>query len=140
MGADGWLGIGWPKEFGGQGALGASSSSSSSTRCSAPASPSRFLTLCTVGPTLMKYGTDEQKRAVCCRAILRGELHFAIGYTEPEAGTDLASLQDARGARRRRLRRQRAEGVHQPRRVRRLHLAGGAHRPRRAQAQGHLAS
>ena len=64
--------------------------------------------------------------------------HFAIGYTEPGSGTDLASLQHAGRARRRRVRGQRAEGVHEPRRPRRLRVARGAHRPRRAQAQGHL--
>jgi alkylation response protein AidB-like acyl-CoA dehydrogenase len=53
--------------------------------------PIPFLTLCTVGPTLMKFGSDEQKAAILPR-ILRGELHFAIGYSEPGAGTDLASL------------------------------------------------
>jgi alkylation response protein AidB-like acyl-CoA dehydrogenase len=91
MGADGWLGIGWPKEYGGQGR---------STvdqyiffdEVQRAGFPIPFLTLCTVGPTLMKYGTDEQK-AKFLPAILRGELHFAIGYSEPSAGTDLASLQ-----------------------------------------------
>src|SRR5918995_4159865 len=48
-------------------------------------------TLNTVGPTLMRFGSDEQKEQFLPR-ILAGEVHFAIGYTEPAAGTDLASL------------------------------------------------
>jgi len=53
--------------------------------------PLPFLTLNTVGPTLREYGTPEQSQAFCPR-ILAGEIFFAIGYSEPGAGTDLASL------------------------------------------------
>ena len=70
--------------------------------------------------------------------ILAGEIHFSIGYTEPDAGTDLASLKTLGRARRRRVRHQRPEGLHQPRHRRRLHLARRAHQPRREEAQGHL--
>ena len=49
------------------------------------------MTLQTVGPTLQTYGTELQKKKFL-PAILAGEVHFAIGYSEPEAGTDLASL------------------------------------------------
>jgi hypothetical protein len=90
MGADGWLGIGWPKEFGGQG-RSAIEQYVFFDEVQRAGFPIPFLTLCTVGPTLMKYGTDEQK-ARFLPPILRGELHFAIGYSEPGAGTDLASL------------------------------------------------
>ena len=44
-----------------------------------------------MGPTLAQFGTDEQK-AFFLPKILAGEIHFCIGYTEPEAGTDLAAL------------------------------------------------
>ena len=54
--------------------------------------PIPILTLNTVGPTLLKFGTDEQK-AEYPPKILEGKCHFSIGYTEPESGTDLASLQ-----------------------------------------------
>jgi alkylation response protein AidB-like acyl-CoA dehydrogenase len=90
MGADGWLGIGWPKEFGGQG-RSTMDQYIFFDEVQRAGFPIPFLTLCTVGPTLMKYGTEEQK-AKMLPAILRGELHFSIGYSEPEAGTDLASL------------------------------------------------
>ena len=53
--------------------------------------PIPYLTLNTVGPTIMRYGTDEQKDYFLPR-ILEGELHFSIGYSEPGSGTDLASL------------------------------------------------
>jgi alkylation response protein AidB-like acyl-CoA dehydrogenase len=53
--------------------------------------PLPAVTLQTVGPTLQEHGTAEQREFFLPR-ILAGDLHFAIGYTEPEAGTDLASL------------------------------------------------
>src|SRR5262245_26694723 len=90
LGADGWLGIGWPKEFGGQ-ARPAIEQFIFFDEVQRAGFPIPFLTLCTVGPTLMKFGSDEQKASFLPR-ILRGELHFAIGYSEPGAGTDLASL------------------------------------------------
>lgn len=90
MGRDGWLGIGWPREYGGQGrsAIEQYLFFDEAQRAGAPVP---FLTINTVGPTLMRYGTDEQKAAFLPR-ILRGEVHFSIGYSEPDAGTDLASL------------------------------------------------
>jgi 3-oxocholest-4-en-26-oyl-CoA dehydrogenase alpha subunit len=90
MGADGWLGIGWPKEFGGQ-ARSAIDQYVFFDEVQRAGFPIPFLTLCTVGPTLMKFGTEEQK-AKLLPAILQGKCHFAIGYSEPSAGTDLAAL------------------------------------------------
>jgi hypothetical protein len=90
MGADGWLGIGWPREQGGQGRPPTDQFIffDEAQRAGAPIP---FVTLNTVGPTLMRFGSDDQK-ARFLPGILGGEIHFAIGYTEPEAGTDLASL------------------------------------------------
>jgi alkylation response protein AidB-like acyl-CoA dehydrogenase len=90
MGADGWLGVGWPVEYGGRGfgPIEQQIFVDEATRADVPL-PS--VTLQTVGPTLQAYGTAEQK-ARFLPAILAGEVHFAIGYTEPESGTDLASL------------------------------------------------
>jgi len=90
MGKDGWLGIGWPKEFGGQGRP-ASDQFIFFTEVQRARAPFPFVTLNTVGPMIMRMGTDEQK-SFFLSGILAGEINFAIGYTEPEAGTDLASL------------------------------------------------
>ncbi len=90
MGKDGLLGIGWPTEYGGQ-ARGPIDHFIFTDEVQRSGFPLPFLTLNTVGPTLMRYGTDEQKQEFLPR-ILRGEVHFAIGYSEAEAGTDLASL------------------------------------------------
>jgi 3-oxocholest-4-en-26-oyl-CoA dehydrogenase alpha subunit len=90
MGRDGWLGVGWPEEFGGQGRTPLEQYVFFDEANTAGV-PMPLVTLNTVGPTLMAYGTDEQKQRFL-RPILAGELHFAIGYSEPGAGTDLASL------------------------------------------------
>ena len=91
MGKDGWLGLGWPREYGGQDrtALEQFIFIDEVRRAGAPFP---FVTLSTVGPVLMQLGSEEQKTEYLPR-ILAGEVHFAIGYTEPESGTDLASLQ-----------------------------------------------
>ncbi len=91
MGSDGWLGVGWPVEYGGQGrsVLEQYVFFDVASRAKAPVP---MIALNTVGPTIMRFGTDEQKSKYL-PGILSGELDFAIGYTEPEAGTDLASLQ-----------------------------------------------
>ena len=90
MGADGWLGIGWPKEYGGQGRSQIEQFIffDESMRAGAPVP---MLTINTVGPTIMRFGTDEQKEFFLPK-ILKGEIHFCIGYSEPGAGTDLAAL------------------------------------------------
>jgi alkylation response protein AidB-like acyl-CoA dehydrogenase len=90
VGKDGWLGIGWPKEFGGQGRP-ATDQFIFFDETRRAGAPFPFVTINTVGPTIMRYGTDEQK-SFFLPGIRAGELNFAIGYTEPEAGTDLASL------------------------------------------------
>ncbi|MGI5196706.1 acyl-CoA dehydrogenase family protein [Streptomyces sp. CA-288835] len=90
IGADGWLGLGWPVAYGGQG-RGADEQFVFFDEAYRAGAPVSMVTLNTVGPTLMKYGTEEQKDFFLPR-ILRGDLVFAIGYTEPSAGTDLASL------------------------------------------------
>src|SRR3954464_4237598 len=90
LGTDGWLGIGWPEEWGGQ-------NRSMIDQLLFPdvaadfGVPIPYLTLNTVGPTIMRYGTEEQKQYFLPR-ILAGDLHFSIGYSEPGSGTDLASL------------------------------------------------
>lgn len=90
IGSDGWLGLGWPKEYGGQG-RGAIDQFILFDEIQRAGAPFPFVTINTVGPTLMTYGSDEHKQQYL-PGILQGEVNFAIGYTEPEAGTDLASL------------------------------------------------
>ena len=90
LGQDGWLGIGWPVEYGGQG-RSIEEQFIFFDEVQRAGLPFPFVTVNTVGPTLMAYGTDEQKRKYL-PGILSGDVVFAIGYTEPEAGTDLASL------------------------------------------------
>jgi alkylation response protein AidB-like acyl-CoA dehydrogenase len=90
LGADGWLGFGWPKEYGGQG-RSATEQYIVFDEIQRAGIPFPFVTVNTVGPTIMRFGTDEQKAAYL-PGILAGEINVAIGYTEPQAGTDLASL------------------------------------------------
>ncbi|QGZ49992.1 acyl-CoA dehydrogenase [Streptomyces sp. QHH-9511] len=90
IGGDGMLGLGWPQEYGGQG-RGPDEQFVFFDEAYRAGAPVSMVTLNTVGPTLMKYGTEDQKAYFLPR-ILRGETVFAIGYSEPEAGTDLASL------------------------------------------------
>ena len=91
MGTDGWLGIGWPKEYGGQGrtALEQFIFWDETYRARAPL---HVIAVNTVGPTIMEFGTEVQKKTLL-PGILKGKLFFGIGYTEPGAGTDLASLE-----------------------------------------------
>ncbi|MCK2239529.1 MULTISPECIES: acyl-CoA dehydrogenase family protein [unclassified Crossiella] len=90
LGRDGWLGVGWPVSYGGRG-FGEVEQQIFVNEAARADVPLPGVTLQTVGPTLQALGTDEQKEFFLPR-ILAGELHFAIGYTEAEAGTDLAAL------------------------------------------------
>ncbi|WIN00390.1 acyl-CoA dehydrogenase family protein [Actinoplanes oblitus] len=90
LGRDGWLGIGFPERFGG-GGLGAVEQQIFVNEAARADVPLPAVTLQTVAPTLLAHGTREQQEFFLPR-ILAGEIHFAIGYTEPEAGTDLAAL------------------------------------------------
>jgi alkylation response protein AidB-like acyl-CoA dehydrogenase len=90
LGADGWLGLGWPKEFGGQGRP-ATDQFIMFDEIQRAHAPFPFVTVNTVGPAIMAHGTQAQKDQYLT-GILKGEINFAIGYTEPEAGTDLAAL------------------------------------------------
>jgi alkylation response protein AidB-like acyl-CoA dehydrogenase len=90
MARDGWLGIGWPEEYGGQGRTPMEQHLFYEI-CFYEEVPLPVLGLNTVGPAIMRIGTPEQKEKYL-PPILRGELEVCIGYTEPDAGTDLASL------------------------------------------------
>ncbi|AIJ25055.1 acyl-CoA dehydrogenase family protein [Amycolatopsis methanolica] len=90
LGRDGWLAIGWPEEWGGQ-ARPMLDQLVFTDEAAVAGVPVPFLTVNTIGPTIMRFGTPEQKAFYLPR-IAGGQLHFSIGYSEPEAGTDLASL------------------------------------------------
>ncbi|WP_416974071.1 acyl-CoA dehydrogenase family protein [Streptomyces sp. 4F14] len=90
LGTDGWLGVGWPKEYGGRGLTPVEQFVFFDEAAQAGV-PLPLMALNTVGPTIMRYGTDEQKAYFLPR-VLSGEIDFAIGYSEPGAGTDLAAL------------------------------------------------
>ena len=90
LGRDGWLALGWPAEYGGRGGTMLDQLIFTDEAAVARV-PVPFLTINTVGPTIMRFGSAEQKAFFLPR-IAAGEIHFSIGYSEPEAGTDLASL------------------------------------------------
>lgn len=90
MGSDGWIAMSWPEEYGGQG-KSAIEQFIFFDETFRVGSPAPMLTINTVGPTIMQFGTDEQKAFFLPR-IAAGQLHFCIGYSEPDAGTDLFSL------------------------------------------------
>jgi 3-oxo-4-pregnene-20-carboxyl-CoA dehydrogenase beta subunit len=90
MGEDGRMGVGWPQEYGGQG-LGEIEQTIFANEAQYADVHLPAVTLQTVGPTLIRYGSQKQKDLFLKR-ILAGDVHFAIGYSEPDAGTDLASL------------------------------------------------
>ena len=90
LGGDGWLTLSWPPAYGGRGAT-VTDQLIFTDEAAVAGVPVPFLTINTVGPTIMRFGTDEQKSFYLPK-IAAGELHFSIGYSEPEAGTDLAGL------------------------------------------------
>ena len=86
----GWWGIGWPKEWGGLGRSAVDQYIFIDEMAMAGA-PVMRLAISSVAPTIMRLGTSEQKDHWLPR-ILRGEIDFAVAYSEPDAGTDLAAL------------------------------------------------
>ncbi|KAB2968802.1 acyl-CoA dehydrogenase family protein [Zoogloea sp.] len=90
MGRDGWLALGWPKEHGGQGYT-ATEQLIFFEEANIAGAPLPFVTISTVGPALMEFGTGKQK-AQFLQGIAAGEILFSIGYSEPGAGSDLAAL------------------------------------------------
>jgi alkylation response protein AidB-like acyl-CoA dehydrogenase len=91
--AGGWVGINWPKAYGGQGAtlIQQAIYAQEMTRAKAP-QPANGLGIGIVGPTLMHHGTEEQKKRFIPK-ILSGEEIWCQGFSEPNSGSDLASLQ-----------------------------------------------
>lgn len=90
LGADGMLGVGWPTEYGGMG-YGHVEQYLFYEEICRTGIPIPVVAVQTVAPAIMDNGTEEQK-ARYLPGILTGEIDFAIGYTEPDAGSDLAAL------------------------------------------------
>jgi alkylation response protein AidB-like acyl-CoA dehydrogenase len=90
IGEQGWFGLNWPSEYGGLG-LGAVYQHLLMREFEYWGVPGPDLTVTSVAPMIMRHGTEQNKREFL-PPIARGELICALGYSEPEAGTDLASL------------------------------------------------
>ena len=88
----GWICASWPKEYGGRGlsTLESIALTEEFARAGAPMRADWFGDTL-VGPTILKWGTEEQKRTFIPR-ILKGEITWCQGFSEPEAGSDLAGL------------------------------------------------
>ena len=89
----GWAGISWPAEYGGRGLslIHQMIWHEEYSRAGAPSSANMFVALSHAGPTLIIQGTEEQKSYHLPR-ILKGEVTWCQGFSEPGAGSDLASL------------------------------------------------
>jgi alkylation response protein AidB-like acyl-CoA dehydrogenase len=93
LGEGGWLGVSWPKEYGGRGATAMEHVIYlEELFASGAPDPLNTLGLNLVGPTIIEAGTDEQKRCYL-GSMLRGEAVWCQGFSEPNAGSDLAGLQ-----------------------------------------------
>lgn len=90
LGEDGWLALSWPVEYGGRGTT-AIQEWLITEELAARRLPLPGLSLTSIGPTLIRIGTHEQK-AELLPGLRDGSKLFCLGYTEPEAGSDLASL------------------------------------------------
>src|SRR6185369_9767188 len=93
LGERGWLVPAWPKEYGGGGVTAWQQAIVSEEMWAhgEPRGP-QYMNVNWVGPTIMRYGTDEQKRAHLPKMAM-GDVLWCQGFSEPNAGSDLASLQ-----------------------------------------------
>jgi acyl-CoA dehydrogenase len=93
MGEKGWTAPEWPKAYGGGGLTPEEAQVlRKEMQRIKVAPPLESLGIWMLGPALLRYGTEEQKRTHL-PPIVRGEIAWAQGYSEPGAGSDLASLQ-----------------------------------------------
>src|SRR5690348_4218073 len=92
LGARGWIGYTWPQRYGGREGsyLERLIITEELLRAGAPVG-AHWLADRQIGPALLAYGSEEQRQELLPR-IARGELFFCIGMSEPNAGSDLASL------------------------------------------------
>ena len=137
LNARGWLAGNWPKEYGGTGwdAVQRHIFEDEMTRAAAPRIVPFGIAM--LGPVLIKFGSEEQKAHYLPR-ILNGDDWWCQGYSEPGAGSDLASLRDHGGARGRSLHRQRPEDLDHAGAARRHDLLPRADEEGGQAAGGHL--
>ncbi|ETB38724.1 acyl-CoA dehydrogenase, partial [Mycobacterium avium subsp. paratuberculosis 11-1786] len=90
IGAKGWFGLNWPREYGGLG-LGAVHLHLLMSEFEYWGVPGPDLTVTSVAPMIMRHGTERNKTE-WLPLIAKGEMICAVGYSEPDAGTDLANL------------------------------------------------
>jgi alkylation response protein AidB-like acyl-CoA dehydrogenase len=90
MGKDGWIGLGWPKEWGGRG-YGPIEQYIFIEEVTRAGLPFPYLTTESIGPAIAEYGSERLKQETL-PGILAGEIVVGIGYSEPHAGTDMAAL------------------------------------------------
>jgi len=88
--ANGWLTPNWPREYGGLG-LSAVLTAAIRSEMARASVPVVFVAAHMAGPTIMHFGSDGMKKEWLL-PISRGEVEFALGYTEPQAGSDLSAL------------------------------------------------
>ena len=134
----GWICATWPAEYGGKGltTMQGVALAEEFARAKAPMRGD-FFGDTLVGPTILQWGTEEQKQQFL-PGILQGKTSWCQGFSEPNSGSDLASLKSLRRARRRRVGHQRPEGLDDTGSPRRLLLPADPHRPRRQEARRHL--
>ena len=130
----GWTGVGWPTEHGGRG-LSLWQQVIFHEEYARSDAPARVNHLGEelLGPTLIAFGTDEQKQRFLPRILAVEEL-WAQGYSEPDAGSDLANVKTKARARRRRVGHRRPEGVDVERALQPVDLRHRPHRARLARA------
>jgi len=92
LAARGWLGISWPKEYGGQGAPIMKQMILEEELYYRGVPGYDLQTFGVAGPLILQFGTDEQKKRLI-PSIARGEVRWAIGISEPNAGSDFAAIQ-----------------------------------------------
>jgi len=92
LGSKGWLGLGWPEEYGGSGGSLTHEviliQELARHEAYIPNTVARYM----AGPTILHFGSEDMKKEFLPR-IARGEIEFGLGYTEPPAGSDLMAMQ-----------------------------------------------
>ena len=135
LAARGWLGMTWPKEYGGQEKPGIYEYLLNEALARRGA-PQIGKGVGIIGKTLIRHGSEKLKREFLPQ-IIGAEIEFAVGYSEPQAGSDAANMQLRATQGRRRLAAQRPEDLDHLGALRGLVLGRRAHRPRQAEARRH---